>query len=745
MIQSYLKIAVRQLWRSRLYSLLNIFGLALGVVCSLVIFICIRYELTFDKFHSSVDQLYRVVEHHHTSDGVQYWNSTAYPMAAALRQDFPNVEVAQTAGPINHVISANEDGVVNRFDEKQVLFADPYFLKLFDFKKAYANESGLWLAGNPQTALLNPNSVVLTQRLVSKYFPKTAARHESIVGKTLVLNNKDILTVTGVIRNPPANTSLVFDLLIPYQFYKQKNSFYANNWAGNYQGTTYVLLKNQTASVLEKNLVSFKKKYLSPEDNKRNEYFLQPVHQIHTETRYGNSINSYVVNTSTLWALASLGAFLLLIACINFINLSTARAAKRIKEVGVRKVVGGTRSQLITQLLTETLLIASVAVVLALMAINYLLDYLNKSLSFISLQLTADPTILGIGLLLLLLITLLAGFYPAFVLSGYKPVLAVSRAGNQPSQKSFLRQSLIVVQFAIAQLLIVGTIVIANQMQFIHDKDLGFTKEAIVVVPIPNQQPEASLSTLRQRWLQNPAIRQVSFSSGAPTATSTHFGTNFRLAREPETMMRSAEMKVADTAYLNLYNLKLVAGRWINRFNLLPDSFNGFVVNEALVSMLGLQPQEAIGKQIIINEGQAPIVGVVRNFHNNSLQEGVSPCVFFGNADFFGEASIQLLASDENPATVSKSLAFIEKTWKDTFPEEIYSHEFLSDTLAKSYFVENLAYKAVRFFSTLAIFIACLGLFGLAAFTTEQRTKEIGVRKVLGASVGSIVTQRARL
>ena len=742
MLRNYLTIAGRTLLRHKSYAFLNVLGLALGITGSLVIYVCLGHELGFDAFHSGAHRTYRVVQHYRTADGTQYWNTTAYPLAEALRRDFPEVTATQTAGPVSRIISSeDEKGAVNRFEENLVLFADPHYLTLFDFKGIHpGGENNLWLEGNPRTALLASHSVVLTQRLADRYFGRALARREPLVGKTLRLNNREVLTVTGVIRNPPSNTNLPFEMLIPYSLFKRNHPYEANNWSGNYQGTTYVRLpEGYDPRQLERKIVAFQKKYLTPEDDRRITYRLQPLEAIHTETLYGDSAGSYVIGEQTLGALTGLAVFLVVIACVNFINLATAQAVKRSKEVGVRKVLGSTRFQLFGQFMGETLLLTSAATLLGLAATDLVLRGINQRLAIISLDLSLDPAVGFFALGLTLVIALLAGGYPALVLSGYRPVSALKGKVIGRGRGLSLRRALTVLQFGIAQLLIVGALVMGSQMDYFRNKDLGFTKDAIVTINVPDPQP-GKLAVLRARLLQHPNVKAISYASGAPTATNGRNGTKFRLQHEPVAMMRSAEMKMVDLDYLPLYGLQLVAGKWLGESNRVGNRFNGFVVNETLVRMLGFTPEQAIGKPVVISEGSAPIIGVVKDFHNNSLQEKITPCLLFHwDTGFFDEAGIQLQSRNGQPLNVRETLAFVEKTWKETFPDGVYRYAFLDESLARNYLVEDFAFGAFGIFATLAIFIGCLGLYGLVSFMAEQRTKEIGIRKVLGAGVSHIV------
>ena len=346
MLKNYFKSAWRNLWKSRTNSVINILGLALGLTCCLGIYVFVNYELSFDHFHSNSDRIFRVVEHSQKADGIQHWPTTAYPLAEAIRTDLPELKVTQTAGPGKRIIhSKDEKGNIRRFEEKRVMFADENYLKLFDFKGAF--EKGLWLAGNAETAFNQPNAVVLSEKMAQRYFGDKSMDYSRLIGKALMLNNTDVLTVSGIIRNPPRNTNLPFDILVNYRFFKTNNHYQANNWSGNYEGTTYITLpENPDPASVQLALNRLKKKYMNAEDDRRISYFLQPLSDIHTNTLYSGGTGNYVLGKDVLWGLVSLATFLILIVSVNFVNLSTAQAIQRRKEIGVRKAIGSTRWQL---------------------------------------------------------------------------------------------------------------------------------------------------------------------------------------------------------------------------------------------------------------------------------------------------------------------------------------------------------------------------------------------------------------
>ena len=420
MLRNYTKIALRNLRRHRLYTLINVFGITLGFSAAVVIYSVLSAETSFDAFHSQAAQTYRIVQHNYTAEGTQFWNTTAYPLAEALRQEFPQATITQAAGPMPGTITVQEETQSRRFQEDKVLYADKHYLSVFDFKDVYAQEE-LWLAGSSQTAFDHPNAVVLSQAAANRYFSKEL-QPKDMLGKTLQVNDKETLVVTGVLANLPPNTSLAFDLLINFEFFKAHNEFQATNWSGNYQGTTFVVLPEQVeAAAFQQVLASVERQYLKGVDQKRIEWQLQPLAEVHTETRYGSSPGSYVVSREIISGLVILAVFLVLIACVNYINLATAQSLKRTREVGVRKVLGASRRQLFFQYMTETFLLSLLAAVVSVFVGKWVIAMVNQEISFTQFDFKVDLDFLLFGVLLLLAITFLSGTYPALVLSRLAP------------------------------------------------------------------------------------------------------------------------------------------------------------------------------------------------------------------------------------------------------------------------------------------------------------------------------------
>ncbi len=719
MSRYYVKIGWRSLLKNKLSFLINIAGLSLGVTCCLILLIFIRYESSFDRYQPHADRTYRVVQHTEYPEQTLYWNTTAYPLAEALRNDFPEMEiVTQTAGPVSRIFNIeNKNGSITHFEENNVLFADSFYYQVFDLG---------WIAGQPQTAFQHANSIVLTESMVIKYF----GPDQDVTGRTIKLKEEPLM-ITGVVKDAPGNTNLRYHMIISYEFFKKHNSYFSGNWSGNYEGTTFVVLKESGIRTnLESKISSWKKKYLKPEDDSRISYFLQPLPDIHNETLYGSIPGGYVMPKKLLRVAVFVALFILLIAIVNFINLITAKSSTRLKEVGVRKVVGSTRLDLIKQFVTENTLVVLLSLIFSIGLTYGLIDQLNNLLSIINLQLSFQPDDFRLLLLIGAGTILLATIYPAVVLTSFKPIQILKKDILLTNLRGFsLRKGLTVFQFVLVQLFVIAAIVVATQMNLFRNTELGFTAGDIVMTPAPEY---IKLNTYRNSLLENKDIKAVAFGSGPPMAVDGFaLGTTFRLPSQSIEEGQEARLKIGDRYYLDFYDLELVAGRNITENK---ESFDEFVVNEKLLKSFGWAPEEAIGKKLLINEGEATIEGVVKDYHNNSLQREISPCIILNWVYFNDQAFIKVAA--ENPPPLSA----IEEIWKSTFSSSVYRHQFLDESIEKEYMLEQLIFKGFTIFSFLVMIIGCLGIFGLMSFLTLQKTKEVGIRKVLGATVMQIIT-----
>jgi ABC-type lipoprotein release transport system permease subunit len=722
MFKNYLATALRNLSRNKSYAAINIFGLALGITCSLVIFLAVKFELSFDNFHAKKNQIYRINTHVQFQGQDNALPNVPYPFIEALRQDMPQIKEAtvvhyEGGGMIS--IARDVQEPVRYQEENGITYIEPRFFDMFDFA---------WVQGNPQISLTEPRSVVLTESQALKYF-----NEKSPVGKVLRLNNTHDLKVTGIVKDFPANTDFPFTVLISHATLKEVISEEErNNWINLSYSTQGFVVLPKTIDIrnLEAQIGRFTRKYTEEQEAKKRSYTLQPLAGIHFDEQYGNYRNR-VVAKETTWSLALVGLFLIITACINFVNLATAQAIKRAKEIGVRKVLGSSRQQLFWQFILETGLITFVALLLSclitLLSLPALRELLGLQIYFAPLH---EPVIIAFMLASLVGVSCLSGFYPALILSGFNPIQALkSKFVAQRTSSLSLRRSLVVLQFCISQVLIIGTVVVASQMEYFRTKSLGFDKEAILTVPIAGTR-NLNFETMRSELMSHPGIAGVSFSNLSISSAGRQ-RTVFNYTRNGAVEEFITDIKFADDQYLQTHKVKLLAGR-----NYLKgDSIKEFVVNEALIKQLGfLTPQEAIGQTISLwGQINAPIVGVVEDFHVASFRERIESCILATNRRAYGTINLKL-----NAAQMKEALAHVEKVWTKQYPESVFRYEFLDQTIASFYEEEQKTANLFKIFTGIAIFIGCLGLFGLISFITTQKTKEVGIRKVLGASVAHI-------
>lgn len=726
MIKNHITIAFRSFFNSKGYAFINVTGLAVGMACAILIFLVVRHETSYDLAQSRLDRIYRVetenIKENHTYPG------TYTGMANALRTDLPEAEAIAPIMQRSGKTIATGDGE-RRFRES-VVFADNALFRTLDYT---------WVAGNPARALSQPNAIVLTRAYAEKYFGTV-----DVLGNTIRMDNKHDLAVTGVVEDYPLTTSFPFNMLVSFATVKQIDPGFEDNkwngWNDNFQ--VFVVLKKGIApEQLTGRFESVVAKYMGKEALPDKRFKLNHLSEIH----YTGNLGGRSANVGLLKTLSAIGALVLLIACFNFINLSTARAFKRAKEVGIRKAIGSSRKSLIYQFLTEAGLITLFGGMLALIISVLLLPVLAAALA---IPLTLDDLFTGSTALfagfLLLLTTLLAGIYPALRLSGMPPIWALkSNTIIRAGQWFSMREGLVVVQFAVSLVLICCAMLIDRQLDFFRNADLGFNKSAIITVGLPDNKPE-KLHTLREQLIRSAQIRDVSFSFNSASAES-----NWMQAMEyrqgPKVVQVKTQMKMGDSHYFDTYGIQMLAGEPLKD----SDTTRNFriIVNEIFLGRIGItNPRTAVGQRVYYGDGNefATIAGVVRNFHVNSLHQKIDPTVFQVVPNNFYQAGIKLQSENPTSTSIQTALADIEKAWTKAFPDQVFEYSFLDETLAQAYQSETRTARLIEVATILAVLIASMGLFGLATFTAEQRIKEIGVRKVLGASVSSIVALLSR-
>ena len=723
MLRNYLKTALRNLRYQRRYTLLNALSLTIGMTGGLLIFLFVRHHLSTDRHQTKFDRIYRIVYDQHLPDGsVEYASEAPWPMANALRSSLASGQQAAFLSMNRELtlsLTLPGQGVKRFLLHAGSAFVEPEWFGVFDYQ---------WLAGNPKTALSQPNTVVLTQSSANQYFGTTDP-----IGQRVRLNDKVDVTVTGVLADPTGVTDLDLSIFISAATLPTlKPEYKVDDWSVlNSTDRVFVVLNDtRSLSGLQTTLARITNQNYGP--NPMVNFMAQPLADVHFDVKRRGG----VIRFSMLWSLGVLGLLLVLTACINFINLATAQALRRGKEVGVRKTLGSTRSQLATQFLVETGLLTVGSLLLALILTALLLPlFSNWTKTPIQVYFDALTSLFLIGLISSVI--LLAGGYPALVLSGLRPILALrGKLTVQTVGGLSLRQLLVGAQFVIGQLLLIGAIVVTAQMRYIQQADIGFQKENIVLVNLPIGQPSTQ-QAFKNELRNYPTIKQVSIGF-LPPSTPGLYGGPFKFGNRAQDEKFVIRERFADSDYLNTYGLTLIAGR-----NLTPsDTIKEYVVNEALVRKLGIRdPQQIIGQtmQYYMSGVALPIVGVVKDFQLQSLHEAVQPCFIAARADLYRQAGIRLAGQE-----VPQSHQQIEQSWQKFYPNQVFEATFLDGTLAQYYETETLISRLVDTASLVAILIGCLGLYGLVTFVVIQRTKEIGVRKVLGASVLSLVALLAK-
>ena len=712
MISNYFKIAWRNLWKNKTFSLINILGLALGMACSLLIMLWLQDEVKMDKFHKNGAQLYRVMENQFYSGEVVTYASTPGILSEHITKDIPEVVMAsQMLWEETPVFTVND-----RFEKEKGRYVNGDFLNMFSYDLA---------EGDARTALKRPDGVVISKKIADKYFPN----HDAL-GKTMRIDNKDDVMVTGILKEIPERSSLKFDFLMSYDRWLKTNQW-AKEW-GNNGPRCYVML-NKNAS-LEKVQAKLKGYIKTKNKDSNVELFLQPYEDVYLYSNYKAGVQDGgridYVKMFTIIAI-----FILVIACINFMNLATARSVKRAKEVGVRKVVGAVRYSLIGQFLGESLLIAFLALVFSIILVLIMLPTFNTlTEKHLSLDFT-DSTFLLILLALTFITGIAAGSYPALFMSSLRPVVVLKGALKFKPSATFFRKGLVVFQFGLSIILIIGMMVVYRQIEFIQTKNLGFDRENLIYMPL-----EGDLSTnfrsFKQELATMPGIKSITCSQADPLQVgSSTQGVTWKGKDTTKIILFSQNPVSYD--YLSTMGIKLKEGRDFSAA--FGTDTSNYIINEEAAKKMGMK--NPVGQELTMWGRKGTIIGLVKSFHINSLHENIPPLIL--NAQRGPENSGQVIVRTQAGQT-KEAIASMEKTFKKFNPRFPFEYKFTDQEFANNYKGENVVSKLANYFAFLAIFISCLGLFGLAMFTAEQRTKEIGVRKVLGASVLNITAMLSK-
>ena len=740
MLKNYFKIALRALWKNKLFTAINILGLAIGISASLVIYLLVNYHFTFDRFEKDRDRVYRVVSNFSFSGETNKNSGICAPMPAAIRRELTGLDAVipfrtwEDDAKISVPDATKKEPVIFK-NQQNIVFADSNYFNLLHYE---------WVAGSPTASLNKSYQTVLTESNAKLYFPKLAAAQ--IIGRQLYFNDTITATITGIVKDISVNTDFTFKTFIAYTTL-ENTSLKPADWEqwDNTNSAQQLFIKlsaGTTTAQIEKQIAQLYKKYhkQDPSDHSTTLHTLQSLSDIHFNADYG-IYNNAVANKPTLYGLLAVAAFLLLLGCINFINLTTAHAAQRAKEIGIRKTMGSSRKQLILQFLSETFLLTFSATILSIALTPLILKafsgFIPKDLHF---SFTAQPGIVLFLLVLMIVVTILSGFYPALVLSGYKPVLVLKNqayANTGKTRRAWLRKSLTVSQFVIAQVFIMAAILVSKQITYSLTKNQGFKKDAILYFNTNYfDTVKNNKYVLLDKIKAIPEVAMVSMCTNPPSSHNTWSGT-IKYKDGKKEIETEVQQKYGDSNYIKLYGIKLLAGTNIEQ----TDTVKSFLINETYAHTLGFQqPQQAVGKYISWSDKLIPIQGVVADFNQRSLHEPIKPLVIASWPGSERNISIALQPQNEAGTTWKTAISKIEKTFKEVYPQDDFNYSFFDEDIAKYYDAEQHISSLLMWATGLAVLISCLGLLGLVIYTTTQRTKEIGVRKVLGASVAQIVS-----
>lgn len=724
MVKNYLKITLRNIKKHKAYSLINITGLAIGMACCILIVLFIRDEQSYDKHHQDLNRLYRVTMHYKGNWEVDF----AYvgpPVGPILKRDFPQVEQAARLQRIYRPVVRHGQKM---FYENRGFWAENEIFKILTFT---------FLEGDPASALARPNTLALSENTAKKYFGS-----ENPIGKILKIDADDF-EVTAVFEEYPENTHLKFDLLVSFKTIENADMASAWGWTNFY---TYLkLAPNVDVAAFREQILRLEDLYRDSESHKvsgaDNSYFLQDVKGIHLFSHLAGEAEP-PGNPTTIYVTATIGFLILLIACINFINLTTARFSTRANEVGMRKVVGAHRQQLIVQFLGESMFMSFLSFFAALVIAGAALPLLNEIAGKgFTVNDFFQPGILVIAVLIIFFVGFAAGGYPAFFLSVFSPISILKGATKIGKKGAVLRKVLVVGQFAVSAFLLIGTMIVFQQMHFMKNASLGFSKEQKLVLPVKSAYlKDLDFEPFKAEFLKFPQVKGAAVSSHVPGRGAAGWATTL-VGREDETG-QPMNYWFVDSDFLSQYEIKLLAGRTFKK-EITSDRDSAYLVNESVVKAFGLtSPEEAIRQQIEVGNGrEGTIIGVVKDFHYAGLQYEISPLLIaFGpekGTNRFNPTGLLTLTVITD--RLEETLSQVKQKWLEFHQDIPYSFYFIDDIFDLKYRSEAKTRKIFSIFSCLGLFISCLGLFGLASFVVEQRTKEIGIRKVLGASVSGIV------
>lgn len=741
MLKSILIFSIRNFIKDRKNTVINILGLVVSLTCSLIIYHKIAYEVSFDRFHTQYESTYRVVRQTkglglNLKEGeFEYSTGVFGGLPSAIKDQIPELKQVVPVFPLYQLQVSLTDKGATRDNRKFTLtetaaLTEPAYFNLFDYK----NTAFRWIYGSPEESLSEPFSVVLSQDLANKIFGE-----ENPVGQSLLIDNK-FFKITGLVSGIPLNTDYPFRMFVSFSTMEKMNPNFSKNWGGLGGLECYVTLDPAQKETVEKKIKEVYAQHGTKEEVENRVFKLQPLKSIHSDTRFSN-FNNRVVGSETLITLGIIGLFLLIMACANYANLSLARSGSRTRSVGIRKTLGGKRRHVFAQFFGESVLLTTFAAVVALF-----LSHLSiRSFS----NLIGIPTGYPVGLnyvailsfiLLIFLVSILNSSYPSLILSASRPVdLLKSKFKASAKGSAVFTKSMVIVQFSISLLLITGTIAVYKQYQFLTGSDMGFDKEAVFTVPVPNGDANLQ-SRFKAKLLENPAIKNVSLGGSSP-ARSANWTDISRFSGGQENTVVSQIVEI-DTSFIATYGLKLVAGTNLS----IGDSARYILVNEELARQLDFKtPDEAVGAEVMLFHNpnfKVFISGVVKDYHYDTFYSKIRPTFLVPDPRGIRVAGIKIAMNPGGDYTeqLQRALSYTESTWKSVFENETYTYEFLDDVIRDYYTNEKNSSALISIFALITIFIACLGIYGLALYSSQQRSKEIGIRKINGAKVSEVMS-----
>ncbi len=728
MYKIYFKTAFRNLLRNRANTGINLLSLTIGLTVSIVIFTLIKYQYTFDHYHTNADRVYRVNFIEKTNWGANYGSQTPEPLHKVLRKDYPQIEsVSRTIGPIETRVFIGEE----KFDESKALFVDKHYFQMFDQE---------WLRGNPEEAFADPQAVILTESTAKRYFG-----NEDPMGKTIDFVRRAQGVVRGIIADPRLNTNLPYTMLANVAMMPKVQEFYVrNSWSMTSMGTTWVLLPESVdPETLASQLGEIVVNNLGEEAAETISFELGGLKSLHTDDRYGGL--NYTIPKDTIYGLIII-AFIVLATCtINFVNLSTAQVLKRSQEVGIKKIIGCAKGQLASQFFLELSIVSFIATFFSIWIAEVLLNEINGAMSVISIDLKLETLSVIFAVGLGALITVLAGLYPVGMLINFKPLEVIrSKFTQVKGSKAVVRNTLLTIQFVVAQVLVISVIIFNNQFSYIKNKDLGYDTKNIIglgnFVPGGYQVDEALLNSAKNQLMANPFIEEVTFGTGGPNAINP-WNTTLVDPMSTERVEVNCDFKHVDIDYAELFNLKIIAGNWFTTANYQTEN-REIVVTELTIQKLGWDdPQSAIGRRVNINgySDNATIVGVLADFHTDNLRNEIRPSVFEGDFAGYNQTFVKV-----KEGYYSEVAQHIDKVSASMNPDFVANYKSFTDELAIDYEIDRTLFGFINATAILAIAIGCLGLYSLIAFVVQQKTKELGIRKVVGANTNNLVLLLSR-